>query len=152
MVWKLLKMSHLNFWILAFSTNFCPIKTDLSGNTVWPLASGCQKLAKIDHFSHFHLTFVHSKCKRSSLRSQCWMRMKIFVDSFYVDNFCQICKNVDQTSFIAAGGGNKLLLLLLLKILYILWRTALFFSDFKMRFGLEQEQSCCYIAAIFSKS
>ena len=22
-VWKLLKMSHLNFWILAFSTNFC---------------------------------------------------------------------------------------------------------------------------------
>ena len=31
-VWKLLKMSHL---ILAFSTNFCPIKTDLSGNTVW---------------------------------------------------------------------------------------------------------------------
>ena len=27
-------MSHLNFGILAFSTNFCPIKTDLSGNTV----------------------------------------------------------------------------------------------------------------------
>ena len=72
--------------------------------------------------------------------------------SFYVDYFCQICKNVDQTSFIAAGGGNKLLLLLLLKILYILWRTALFFSDFKMRFSLEQEQSLCYIAAIFSKS
>ena len=22
-------MSHLNFWILAFSTNFCPIKSDL---------------------------------------------------------------------------------------------------------------------------
>ena len=39
-VWKLLKMSHLNFWILAFSANFCPIKTDLSGNTVWPKASG----------------------------------------------------------------------------------------------------------------
>ena len=52
-VWKLLKMSHLNFWILAFSTNFCPIKTDLSGNTVWPQASGFQKLAKMDHFWHF---------------------------------------------------------------------------------------------------
>ena len=37
-VWKLLKMSHSNFLILAFSTNFCPIKTDLSGNTVWPQA------------------------------------------------------------------------------------------------------------------
>ena len=75
-VWKLLKMSHLNFWILAFSTIFCPIKTDMSGNTVWPQASGFQKLAKMDDFWHFLLTFVHSKCKLSSLRSQCWMRLK----------------------------------------------------------------------------
>ena len=36
-VWKLLKMSHLNFCIF---THFCPIKIDLSGNTVWPQASG----------------------------------------------------------------------------------------------------------------
>ena len=52
-VWKLLKMSHSNFWILAFSTNFCPIKGELSGNTVWPQASDFQKLAKIYHFWHF---------------------------------------------------------------------------------------------------
>ena len=52
-VWKLLKTSRLNFMILAFSTNFCPIKTDLSGNTVWPQALGFQKLAKMDHFWHF---------------------------------------------------------------------------------------------------
>ena len=52
-VWKLLKMSHLNFWILAFSSNFCPLKIDLSGNTVWPQASGFQKLAKMHHFWHF---------------------------------------------------------------------------------------------------
>ena len=52
-VWKLLKMSHLNFLILAFATNFCPIKTDLSGNTVWPQASGFQKFTKRDHFWHF---------------------------------------------------------------------------------------------------
>ena len=57
-------------WILAFSTNFCPIQSDLSGNIVWPQASGFQKLAKIGHFWHFWLTFVHSKCKHSSLRSQ----------------------------------------------------------------------------------
>ena len=74
-VWKLLKMSHLNFWILAFSSMFCLIKTDLSGNTVWPRASGFQKLAKMVHLRHFSLTFVHSKCKRSSLRSQYWMRL-----------------------------------------------------------------------------
>ena len=33
-VYKLLKRSHLNSLILAFSTNFCPIKTGMSGNTV----------------------------------------------------------------------------------------------------------------------
>ena len=47
----------------------------LSGNTVWPQALGFQKLVKMDHFWHFWWTFVHSKCKRSSLRSQCWMRL-----------------------------------------------------------------------------
>ena len=30
---KCLKISH--FSILAFSTNFCPIKSDLSGNHFW---------------------------------------------------------------------------------------------------------------------
>ena len=29
----------------------------------------------MDHFWHFQWTFVHSKCTRSSLRSQCWMRL-----------------------------------------------------------------------------
>ena len=33
-VGKLLKMSPLIFLILAFSINFCHIKSDLSGNTV----------------------------------------------------------------------------------------------------------------------
>ena len=60
---------------LAFSTSFCPIKTDLSGNTVWPQASGFQKLAKMDHFWHFYLTLVHSKCNCSSLRLQFWTRL-----------------------------------------------------------------------------
>ena len=50
LTWKLLKMLQLNFWILAFSTNFCPIKTDLSGNTVWQQALDFQKLAKMNHF------------------------------------------------------------------------------------------------------
>ena len=31
---KKLKMSHLDFLNWAFSTNLCPIKSDLSGNTV----------------------------------------------------------------------------------------------------------------------
>ena len=47
------KMSYLHFRILAFSTNFCPINSDLSGNTIWPQASSCQKLDKTDVFWHF---------------------------------------------------------------------------------------------------
>ena len=34
-----------------------------------------QKITKIDHFWQFWWTFLHSKCKRSSLRSQFWMRL-----------------------------------------------------------------------------
>ena len=52
-VWKSLKMSHLIFYILAFSANFFAIKTILSGNTVWPKASGFRKVVKMDHFWHF---------------------------------------------------------------------------------------------------
>ena len=53
-IWKSPKMSHLIFWILAFSTNFWPIKTDLSGNSVWPQALDFQKLAKLSIFGIFN--------------------------------------------------------------------------------------------------
>ena len=39
------------FRLLAFSINFCLINSDLSGNTVWPQASGFQKLAKLTIFN-----------------------------------------------------------------------------------------------------
>ena len=57
--WKLLKMSHWNFPILALSNNF----GDLSGNTFGRF----EKVAKMDtllgvpHFWHFKLILVHSK-------------------------------------------------------------------------------------------
>ena len=71
-------MSHLSFSILTFSTNFCPIKIELPGYTVRLQASGFQKIVKMDHFWHFSWTFVPSKYKRSSLRSQCFkIRNKI---------------------------------------------------------------------------
>ena len=54
-------MSHYNFLNFGIFRN-CPIKIDLSGNTVWPQVSGLQKIAKIDHFWHFIFTFVCSKC------------------------------------------------------------------------------------------
>ena len=50
---KITQNAHLNFLVLAFSTNFCPTKTDLSGNTVWPQATGFQKLAKLTIFGIF---------------------------------------------------------------------------------------------------
>ena len=55
-VWKVTR--NVAFWILAFTINFCQITIDLSGNTVWLQDLGYQKLAKIDHFWHFLLTFV----------------------------------------------------------------------------------------------
>ena len=56
-VWKSPKMLHLNIRFLK-CTNFCLIKIDQSDNTVWP--QDFQKLAKMNHFWHFWLTFVHS--------------------------------------------------------------------------------------------
>ena len=48
-VWKLPKMSHLNF---------CnPIKVDMSGNTDWPQASGFQKTRQIAQFLAFLTNF-----------------------------------------------------------------------------------------------
>ena len=32
---------------MVFSTNYCPFKTDLSGNTVWSQALGFKNLAKL---------------------------------------------------------------------------------------------------------
>ena len=49
-VWKWLKISHLNFGIFH---QYLSYKSDLSGNNVWPQALGFQKLAKMDHFWHF---------------------------------------------------------------------------------------------------
>ena len=45
--------NYSKFFSFGISTTFCPIKTDLSGNTIWPQASGFQKLAKMDNFWHF---------------------------------------------------------------------------------------------------
>ena len=50
-----------NISILAFSTNFCHITTDLSGNTIWPQASSCQKLDKTDDFLAFLMNFCSLK-------------------------------------------------------------------------------------------
>ena len=41
---------------------FCTFETDLSGNTIWLLLA-------------ILTIFFHSKCKRSSICSQCWMRL-----------------------------------------------------------------------------
>ena len=47
------KSRIFNLTILAFSTNFCPIKIDLSGNAVWPQGSGFQKLAQMAFLINF---------------------------------------------------------------------------------------------------
>ena len=59
--WKSTKMSHLSFWILAFSTNFWPTKTDLSGTSVWPEALGFQKTRQNGPFYAFLINFCPLK-------------------------------------------------------------------------------------------
>ena len=61
-------------WILVSSTNFCPIISDMSGNTVWPQASGFQKFAKFAKFAKLIIFAIFAnfclKCK-----SFYWMRL-----------------------------------------------------------------------------
>ena len=51
---KYFRAKRLKFSILALSTNFCLIEIDLYGNTVWPQASGFQKVAKLTIFGIFN--------------------------------------------------------------------------------------------------
>ena len=100
-------MSHLSFSTLEFSTNFCSIKSDLSGNTVWPQASGFEKLVKMNHFWHFWSTFFHSKCKRSSLRLQCWMRLfGWFSNTVSTESLCFALLLVNCNAQILVGEGK----------------------------------------------
>ena len=46
---------------VPFSFNFCPVKIDLSGNTVWPQTSGFQKLAKLTNFG-ISMKLLRSQC------------------------------------------------------------------------------------------
>ena len=43
---KITQNVSFEFFNFSIFTNFCPIKVNMSGNTVWPQASGFQKLAK----------------------------------------------------------------------------------------------------------
>ena len=47
--------------ILAFSTTFCPIKTDLSGNIFWPQASDFPKTRQNGPFLAFLINFYPLK-------------------------------------------------------------------------------------------
>ena len=64
-------MSHLNFLNLAFSTNLCPIKIALSGNSVWPKASDYQKLAKMLNET---FSVIFKQCELS------WLKIQILSD------------------------------------------------------------------------
>ena len=78
-------MSHMNFSTMAFFTNFVLLKltclVTLFGHKL-KVFKNSQK-PKIDHFWHFWWTFVHSKCKLSSLRSKdCKMRFLVYFKPF----------------------------------------------------------------------
>ena len=73
------------FW--HFPPIFCLIKIDLSGSTVLQQVSAFPNLAKMDHFWHFWFTFVHSKCKHSSLNVE-WDFLGHFQSLRHTANNC----------------------------------------------------------------
>ena len=46
---SLLFLLIISYNVLKKKSFFCPTKSDLSGNTIWPQAPSIQKLAKIEH-------------------------------------------------------------------------------------------------------
>ena len=95
------------FGILEFFTNFCPIKIDLPGNTVWPQASGFQKLAKIDIFWHFLLPLLSTQnvnVARSARNVEC---------DFFCDFQTLCCTILSVVQFIVAK--NRLLKILIME-------------------------------------
>ena len=54
-------MTRMKVSILTLFITFCPIKSNLSGNTVQLQASGFKKLAKMDHFWAFLMNFCPLK-------------------------------------------------------------------------------------------
>ena len=93
--WKLL--SHLNFWILAFLPIFVLLKVTCLVTLLRSASFIFSKTRQMDHFWHFLFTFVHSKCKRSSLRSQCWMRLFLwFSNTLHCKNPCTCYKKTNS--------------------------------------------------------
>ena len=74
-MWKLIKMSHFNFWILAFSINSCLFKVTCLVTLFDHKLQVFNNSSKWTILRCFWLIFVHSKCKRISLRSQYWIRL-----------------------------------------------------------------------------
>ena len=66
-VWKLLKCRILNFNI---SHHFCPFRTNLSGNTIWPQFLGTQKLAMLNETFLFSNTMNHAYINNQALLNE----------------------------------------------------------------------------------
>ena len=64
-------MSHVSVSILAFSINFCPIKTDLSGSTVWVIVNRFARNGEWDFFCDFQTPCNFAKFR--SLKTNIWI-------------------------------------------------------------------------------
>ena len=74
-------MFHLNFWILTFSTNFYPIKSDLSGNIFWPKRCSLCSQYEWDFFCDFQTVCLSFKVIFSEYfaAQYCGLRMYISI-------------------------------------------------------------------------
>ena len=93
-------MSHLNFsHFVPFPPIFCLLKMTCLVTLFDRKLQVFQKLAKINHFRHFQWTFVHSKCKSSSLRFNIkwdiflWFSNSVCFKMNESRSACLVCKN-----------------------------------------------------------
>ena len=106
-------MSHLTFPLLAFSTNFCPFKSDLSGTTFWLQASDFKNSPTLTIFGIFNELLstqnVNVACFArndecdflSDFQTLCspWSTMTWNITSVFVAEptsgrgFCRCCRN-----------------------------------------------------------
>ena len=88
------------FSLLAFAINFCLIKVICLVTLFDHKIQVFKNSPKSTIFGILKLTFVYSKCKRTSLRSQSWMRLFLwFSNTMVFEKYCKTTSSVIGPSF-----------------------------------------------------
>ena len=102
-------MLHFNFWILSFSTNFCPIKSDLSGNTVWPQLKNVNvarfaRNVEWDFFCDFQTQWIAIPLPK--LQQYCLILPRIHKKHLLIEFLSGVCSDIVKIA-VKTDSGNQ---------------------------------------------